>query len=251
MKPGTELESYVKYVYETMLNLKGENIIVSKNAIISGNSGAKHEVDVFYQFEKANIIHKVALECKDTTTAVPKGKVQEFFGKIEDINNLIGIMVSKNGYQSGAITYAKAKGILLLNSSDLPNIPDLLSQQISKFFLPESCDIGEPFWAIMEIDDDNQVNGNYYLMPNLDGHEKGIALFMCKIEAEIHLNNLPDKHRWNVRGLRQYHLKGIVSWSKIHKNYFYIVLSIAVPNQKGYMVRKVKSNILEKEYLIS
>ena len=27
----SELESYVKYVYETMLNLKGENIVVSKN----------------------------------------------------------------------------------------------------------------------------------------------------------------------------------------------------------------------------
>lgn len=98
MKAGLELESYVKYVYENILNLKGENIIVSQNTIIFGNTGAKHEIDVFYQFTKADIIHKVAIECKDTGDPVPKGKVQEFFAKIEDIPNIIGVMISKNGY---------------------------------------------------------------------------------------------------------------------------------------------------------
>ena len=57
MKKGSELEQYVKYVYETLLNLKGENIIVSTNAILIGRTGAKHEIDIFYQFSKAGITH--------------------------------------------------------------------------------------------------------------------------------------------------------------------------------------------------
>ena len=47
MKKGSELEQYVKYVYETLLSLKGENIIVSTNAILIGRTGAKHEIDIF------------------------------------------------------------------------------------------------------------------------------------------------------------------------------------------------------------
>lgn len=248
MKAGSEFESYVKYVYEIILNLKGENIIVSKNAVVFGTSGAKHEIDVFYQFEKANIIHKVAIECKDTVEPVPKGKVQEFFGKIEDIHNIIGVMVSQSGYQSGAVTYADGKGILLLEGKELPTIFDLIGQQISKFFLPDKNDIGEPFWVIMERSEDGKVNGNYHLMPSVDGHEEGIALFLSKIDAVEHWQNLPDKSKWTVRGLRQYHLKAVIGWSKVHQNYFYIVLSTNVPGREGYMVRKVKYDVLENEY---
>ena len=50
MQLGAELESYIQYVYEVMLNLKGESILVSKNAIMVGKSNVKHEIDVFYRF---------------------------------------------------------------------------------------------------------------------------------------------------------------------------------------------------------
>jgi hypothetical protein len=142
-----ELEQYVKYVYETLLNLKGENIIVSTNAILIGRTGAKHEIDIFYQFSKAGITHKVAIECKDRKEALAKGEVQEFFGKIEDISNIIGVIVARNGFQSGAEIYGKYKGILLLKTNELPTILDLISKKITKFFLPDTNDIGEPFWT--------------------------------------------------------------------------------------------------------
>lgn len=211
MKAGSELESYVKYVYETILNLKGENIVVSKNTTIFGNTGAKHEIDVFYQFTKANITHKVALECKDTENAVPKGKVQEFFAKIEDIPNIIGVMVSKNGYQSGAKTYADGKGILLLTSADLPTIFDLLSNQINKFFLPDENDIGEPFWTLMELDDDGNISGSYYSPQKDDQGNSVILLMFSKKQANelIEFRKIP-KNKYTVRGLRQYHLKGML-----------------------------------------
>ena len=211
MKAGAKLESYVKYVYETILNLKGENIVVSKNATIFGKTGAKHEIDVFYQFTKANITHKVAIECKDTKNAVPKGKVQEFFAKIEDIPNIIGVMISKNGYQSGARTYAEGKGILLLTSSDLPTIFDLVRNQIHKFFLPDENDIGEPFWTIMELNDNGSITGSYY-SPQKDNNGNSIILLMFSKKQAIELmefRKIP-KDKYTIRGLRQYHLKGML-----------------------------------------
>ena len=246
MKAGSKLESYVKYVYEIILNLKGENILVSQNAIIFGVSGAKHEIDVFYQFEKANVLHKVAIECKDTETPVVKGKVQEFFGKIEDIHNIIGIMVSKTGYQKGAKTYGEAKGILLLETKDLPNLFDLLRNQIGKFFLPMEDDIGEPFWGIMQIDKDHKINGNYCVMECIENPRGAIPLFLSRHDAKTHWQHLSDKDGWTIRGLRQYHLKAICEWSKIQKNYFYIILNIDTNGK--YAARKIKYNTLKDEY---
>jgi hypothetical protein len=249
MKLGAELESYIQYVYEVMLNLKGESILVSKNAIMVGKSNVKHEIDVFYQFEKANVIHKVAIECKDTIIAVSKGKVQEFIAKVQDLNNVIGIMVSKNGYQSGAEDFGRYHGLLMLKTEDLPSILDLLRNQIIKFFLPHSDDIGEPFWAIMEIDKDNEINGNYYIMSDSTNTYNGIPLFFSKYDAELHLSRLPDK--FAIRGLRQYHLKGIISWSKLHNNYFNIIfMTPDVPNNYKIPIRRVKYDVLEKEYLL-
>ena len=65
IEKGNDLESYVQYVYSVLLNLKGENIIVSKKADMQDVFGVTHNIDVFYQFEKANIQHKVAFECKN------------------------------------------------------------------------------------------------------------------------------------------------------------------------------------------
>ncbi|MCT7908745.1 restriction endonuclease [Arcobacter lacus] len=251
MKLGTELESYIQYVYEVMLNLKSENILVSKNAMMIGKSSAKHEIDVFYQFEKANVIHKVAIECKDTTAPVSKGKVQEFIAKIQDLTNVIGIMVSRNGYQSGAEDFGKYHGLLMLRTQDLPSIADLLRNQITKFFLPHSDDIGEPFWAIMEIDKDKEINGNYYVLSETTNSYNGVALFFSKYDAELQLSRLPDKSNWAIRGLRQYHLKGIISWSKLYNNYFNIIfMTPSIPNNYKIPIRRIKYDILEKEYLL-
>ena len=204
------LESYVQYVYEIILNLKGGNIVVSKNAIMIGTTGVKHEIDVYYQFDKANISHKVAIECKDHSRAISKGLVQEFYAKIEDLNNIVGVIVSKNGYQSGAKEYAKAKGIISLTSQDLPTIPDLLSKQIHKFFLPDKTDIGEPFWTIMEVLNDGNVTGNYYTPHKDDKGRTIIMLFFSKKHANefISFTNISNSE-YQVRGLRQYHLKGM------------------------------------------
>lgn len=42
------LESYVQFVYSSLLNMKDQGVVVSSNAIIKGRSGAKHEIDVYY-----------------------------------------------------------------------------------------------------------------------------------------------------------------------------------------------------------
>ena len=141
--------------------------------------------------------------------------------------------------------------IISLTIEQLTNILDLLSMQITKYFLPNKEDIGEPFWTIMELNEVGEINGNYYSMqPNEQGHQNGIALFFSKIDAEIHLSKMPDRKKWAVRGLRQYNLKAILEFSKkIHDYTFYIVRSIVTIQDSNYMVQKLNDKKLQKEYL--
>lgn len=68
----------------------------------------------FWEYQFAGVLHKVAIECKNYSTAISKGKVRDFFGVLSDIGNLSGIMVTKKGYQKGAKELAEYYGINLM-----------------------------------------------------------------------------------------------------------------------------------------
>lgn len=74
MSKGKELEEHVHSVYSMLLNMKDDGVIVSKNASLFSNDGIAHEVDVYYEFKRANVTHKVAIECKNTQRPLEKGR---------------------------------------------------------------------------------------------------------------------------------------------------------------------------------
>lgn len=148
MNQGKLLEEAVQYVYSTRLNLKDEGIVVGRRVHMSGKSGASHEIDVFYEFEKAGIRHRVAIECKDWERAASKGELQEFESKIRDVGNLVGVMVSRNGYQEGAKLLAEHRDIITLTADELPSLGSLLAARIEAVALPNENYVGEPFWVI-------------------------------------------------------------------------------------------------------
>ncbi|ASA20539.1 restriction endonuclease [Paenibacillus donghaensis] len=117
---GITFETFVHEVYSAILRLEDKTVLISKNVTILGKTGASHQFDVYYEFTKAIVKHRVAIECKNHRRPVDKGKVGEFKSKILDIDNLMGIMVSASGYQSGASTYANGTGIVLMTLDDLP-----------------------------------------------------------------------------------------------------------------------------------
>jgi len=212
-----ELESYVQYVYSTLLNLKDEGVIVSTNATLIGKSGARHEIDVFYQFERSGIIHKVAFECKYLKRKVEKSDVIDFHGKIQDIGNIQGIIVSKNGYQKGATEYGSHYGIKLLTMEELPTLNILLAKRIGSVALPDESYIGEPFWTIMEIRN-GELTGNYWSrMEKTIFGKQHVPLFISKKDAEEFLSNAINRDDYVVRGIPQHSLKFIVGTAKLSK----------------------------------
>lgn len=113
MKEDVEYEKLTKEIYEALLNADGINSIeVRHNVKIQGQS-AKHQIDVYWEYELAGIRHKVAIECKNYNKSVSKGVVTSFYGVLTDIGNINGVIVTKKGFQRGAKEYAERWGINL------------------------------------------------------------------------------------------------------------------------------------------
>lgn len=202
-----DLESYVQHVYSSLLNLKDEGVVVSRNATMVGKSGAKHQVDIFYQFERASLTHKVAIECKFTGRPVEKADVMEFHSKSKDIGNIQSVIVSRSGFQSGAVEYAKHYDIELLKLSDLPTLNLLLAKRIQSVALPTQNDLGEPFWVLMETRN-GEITGTFYAAPQKTAdNKKVVPLFFSRNDAEHMHSYLIDKEHFIVRGVPQHMLK--------------------------------------------
>ncbi len=223
MNNGASFEDYVHYVYSTLLNLKGEKVQVSKRTTFKLSPSESYEVDIFYEFVRVGIRHRVAIECKDWKTAVDQGRVLEFHQKIKNIGeDIVGAMVSRTGFQSGAISVATRHGILTMTANEIPSIFDILARHITTSFIPESHCFGEPFWYIAELSDNpNEGTGTYYAFPK--GSSVNIPLFVSKKHAEAYRQLLSDREHFGVFGMPQYKLRGLLAFALKEKLKFGII----------------------------
>lgn len=72
---GASFESYIHYVYSTLLNLKGEQVQVSRRTVFRCADGVSYEVDIYYEFMHVGVRHRVAIECKDWAKPVDQGRI--------------------------------------------------------------------------------------------------------------------------------------------------------------------------------
>lgn len=210
MKLGDTLEKHVQFVYTSLLNMKDEGIVVGNKVSMKGRRGDVHEIDVFYEFTKAGIKHRVAIECKEWGKPINMDAVRSFVYKIDDIGGIVGVIISENGFQSGAEELAKKSGVMLMKTADLPSFGQLLAERLSTTGLPTEDYIGEPFWTIMECQDGN-VTGSHYEMSLGTLPAKFIGLMYSKKTAERTLEVLKlDRNKFCVRGLPQYAFRFIL-----------------------------------------
>lgn len=110
---NTEYEILTKDIYETLLKEDGVSVDVRHNVVVQGKA-LQHQIDVYWEYKVAGVLHKVAIECKNYNSNVSIAKVRDFYGVLSDIGNINGIMVSKMGFQSGAKDFAEYYGINLM-----------------------------------------------------------------------------------------------------------------------------------------
>lgn len=204
MNSGIELEKHVQRVYSFLLNMKDEGIVVGQDVQIVDKLGRSHQVDVYYQFEKAGITHKVAIECKDHGRPVDNGHVAKFFGKLANAGNIQKVMVSRLGYQKLAYEIAEDNDVMLLTVDDLPRFNELLAERLKAVALPDESTVGEPFWTIMEKRD-GRVTGSFFAYPHPTTNRPEMLLFYSKQHAERAFKEAQlSANQWCVRGMPQY-----------------------------------------------
>lgn len=109
---SVEYELLTQSVYRAILRREGdERIAVEHDSDIVGRSGVAHQVDVSWRFRKAGVEHRVLVECKNYGKAITLEKIRNFFAVLHDIGGCTGVMVTKTGYQSGVVEFAKHYGI--------------------------------------------------------------------------------------------------------------------------------------------
>lgn len=247
---GSNFESYVQYIYSTLLNLSGEKTQVSRRSTFKLPTGDSYEIDVYYEFVMVGVRHRVAIECKDWKRPVDQGKILEFHQKIKNIgNDIIGIVVSRSGYQTGVKAVAARHNISLLTPEDLPSLPELLGRQIKHSALHEPNLIGEPFWVIAECGntEENLSTGNYYA-PRIDGSPM-IPLFISKKYAQSCLSSISNRELWAVFGMPQHKLKVLIGFAKAGSVRFSIVQGAPEPNG-NLALREISVKSLEIDFIV-
>ena len=136
MNPNTEYELFTQHIYQKLVNndvLKPTKVL--HNIKLQGKSSCEHQIDVYWEYEIAGNKHQVAIECKNYNKPVTKEKVCAFKGVLDDLNGVIGIMVTKVGYQKGAKEYAKEYGILLKELRSPRREETIIGEIVNRFHI--------------------------------------------------------------------------------------------------------------------
>ncbi|HEV2641186.1 MAG TPA: restriction endonuclease [Candidatus Elarobacter sp.] len=101
-------------------------VTVQRNAIVEGatrdelGKPISHEIDVYIEIQAPFMIHRIAVQAKRWRSKVKKEQILTFAAVLQDIpGQPRGIMVAANGYQEGALNFAKTHGIELFLLQDL------------------------------------------------------------------------------------------------------------------------------------
>jgi hypothetical protein len=165
MNSGELFESYVQYIYQTLLGAEGKNITVARRADVFDNRGNCYNIDVFYELDIAGVHHRVAVECKDTRKPVGRDEAMTFAAKIQELPSTIGIFISRGGFQSGAKKFLQDHGIVHYTGDDLPHFGGVLASMISPMVLPGESAVGQPFWSLMDCRD-GRITGTWRTIPD-------------------------------------------------------------------------------------
>jgi len=113
MAVGKPFEKLAQAVFQSILRQDAvENVKVDQDVILQGKA-TKHQIDVYWQFKVGQITYETIVQAKDWKSSVKKEQMATFHDVIEDLpGNPKGIMVTRKGFQKGALEIARHHGII-------------------------------------------------------------------------------------------------------------------------------------------
>jgi hypothetical protein len=161
--------SWKEYQEKTAEVFRAAGCNAEVEAIVKGVRG-EHEIDVYVTFEQYGIRCVWAVECKCWNKNVPKEKVLALQSIVNDIGADRGILISKTGFQSGAIKVSSNSNITLTSLEDL--IEDLKENSIKRAI--ESLEINliktlSQLFSLSKRERTSQYSWKSYYPEGIDG----------------------------------------------------------------------------------
>jgi hypothetical protein len=102
-----EYEIFVRDIVEALLRADGlQTVKVEHDVHVQGISRS-HQIDVYWEYNLGGVLHRVIFNCKNYTRTVEVTHVETLAGVLADMPGVRGVIVTKVGFQKGAIDYAK------------------------------------------------------------------------------------------------------------------------------------------------
>lgn len=239
-----EFEDHVRQVYQTLLDLNGEKVLVARDVTIRGRTGLNHQIDVYYEFDLTGLRHQVAIECKNMQRPLDKDRVLAFCAKVDDCPGVRGCIVAAHGYQSGAQKFAEDNGITALVLADLPSIGKLFGMRLEMAAIPTEATIGQPFWTLFELDTGAPAGHKQ------DGETCGV-LFFSKKHAQAYFKAMSYGAGWAVRGLSQENLRAYILTVDAMAGRFLLIQTVdSLGEMSSFAVQEIARQTLISEFYV-
>ena len=151
---GIPYEILTQKIFNLILNNnRVKNINVDHDVELQGIT-AKHQIDVYWEFEEGGIKYRTIVQTKDwTTQSVKQEQLFAFKCILSDLpSQPRGIFVTHKGFQSGARDFAEKNGIILYELRE-PTAEDKADWILS---FDISIDVFTPHFKIIRIEQDEE-----------------------------------------------------------------------------------------------
>jgi hypothetical protein len=114
-------EQLVQAIFQQLHDHDGLGDVIVEHDVVKQGKTTDHQIDVYWEFTKGGVSHRVIVQAKNWSRPVDKGEVLKFDAVLNDLpGQPRGIMVAANGYQSGAREAAAARGIAMYELNPEP-----------------------------------------------------------------------------------------------------------------------------------
>ncbi len=242
-------KEFLQQVYAALQKIQQPQTLLAKNTYVRGMSGKNHEFPLYAEMAVGELRLPVAFHCREDQQPLSGRDLADFAGQVADVPGLAGVVVARNGYEDDMATFAQQFNLMLVDQSDLAQLQAVLSYMLQQKAIPADQLAGQPFWALMEVQEE-RLNGNYVWIPGPGEGTRCIPLFFSRLSAQRFGAGF-GTDQVAVRGIAQSQLRILLDFVAKSEG-----LSIAFPQPPAdgaeqWACVPVKVEDLRTEYLIS
>lgn len=201
MKSGTEYEIFCRDLV-AKLKEQGDNFLnvqskIVHNAHIVGKSNVMHQIDVYADYiqEDGNVVPLI-IECKDYSKNVSKDKIATLSSISQDLSAK-PIFITKVGFQSGALAYAKYNPVQEVQTYKATKSEDAdwskqnLMRDLTVNMNIDDIQLKDIYLSVKSENDGSSTEGNFHFEAGDTGH----FLLNSELREEVEVLNWINEAR--------------------------------------------------------